>query len=88
MTKTPLVTAENVRDAAEALASTGRKVSVRAVINELGGGSPNTVLAHLKSWRASNPEKPDATPVVIDARILQILRDQVAEASTKQPPRK
>ncbi|WP_455285824.1 DNA-binding protein [Cupriavidus necator] len=36
--KTPLVTAETVRAAAEALLATGRKISVRAVIAELGGG--------------------------------------------------
>ncbi|MBF6989284.1 DNA-binding protein [Cupriavidus sp. IK-TO18] len=81
--KTPLVTVEAVRAAAEALSATGRKVSVRAVIAELGGGSPNTVLAHLKSWRATQPEVANATPVMIDARILQILREQVAASEEK-----
>lgn len=81
--KSRLVTAESVKAAAQALASTGRKISVRAVIGELGGGSPNAVLAHLKSWRAEHPVAADAVPVMVDPRILQILREQIGGAEER-----
>ena len=46
-----LVRRETVALAAEALAARGERASVRAVIRELGGGSPNTVVRFLRELR-------------------------------------
>ena len=47
-----LVSFETVGAAAAALAERGERVSVAAVRRELGGGSPNAVLGHLRQVRA------------------------------------
>ncbi len=47
------VTFEQVAAVADALAANNEKIGVTAIRNELGTGSPNTILTHLNRWRAS-----------------------------------
>lgn len=50
-----LVNYENVVEAAEALIANGQKASVRNVIKQIGGGSPNAVLKYLGEYKAGRP---------------------------------
>ncbi len=47
-----LVSEESVHAAADEITERGEKVTWTAVRDALGGGSPNTVLGHLRGWRA------------------------------------
>lgn len=47
-----LVTKESVYAAADEITGRGAKVSLSAIRDELGGGSPNGVIIHLRAWRA------------------------------------
>ena len=58
-----LVTSENVAGVAEALTGRGEKVSVRAIIRELGGGSPNAVLNFLNLWKKTKVDAQESPPV-------------------------
>ena len=49
------VTFEQVSAAADALAGEGKTPSITAVREKLGTGSPNTIHAHLKTWRDARP---------------------------------
>lgn len=49
------VTFEQVSAAADALAGEGKTPSITAVREKLGTGSPNTIHAHLKTWREAHP---------------------------------
>ena len=78
-TKKSLVTYESVAAAATHLKSTGQNPTVRAIISELGGGSPNAIQPLLRDWKAgTTPTKKEALPV--DPRITQILAEQVNTA--------
>lgn len=80
-----IVSFETVAAAAEAIVAAGKRPSVRSVIAELGGGSPNQVLQHLNEWKGGRPVvRPAETP--IDARITTAIAEQIqrvaAEASS------
>ena len=66
-----LVNYENVVEAAEALIANGQKASVRNVIKQLGGGSPNAVLKFLGEYKAGRPvirvADVELDPVIITA---------------------
>jgi hypothetical protein len=49
----PLVSEKSVHSAAKSIIERGGRVSWTAVRDELGGGSPNDVLLHLRTWRAA-----------------------------------
>jgi chromosome segregation ATPase len=71
-----IVTFEAVAQAAEALQQAGNRPSVRALIAALGGGSPNSVLKHLREWQAGRPlVKP--SDAEIDDAILAAIRKQI-----------
>ncbi len=53
-------TKESVARAAEAVLTRGHKPTVMRVIEELGGGSPNTVLPLLNAWKEARPAGPPA----------------------------
>ncbi|MFS3137365.1 DNA-binding protein [Gluconacetobacter sacchari] len=57
-----LISAETVAQAAESLVGRGEKPSVRKVRDELGGGSPNTILPLLNSWKDSLRGRPVDPP--------------------------
>ena len=48
----PLVTEQSVHNAADALKAEGKTVSYRAIRERLGGGSPDDILTHLRTWLA------------------------------------
>lgn len=75
-----LVSFESVAAAAEALVKDGGKASVRAVIAELGGGSPNSVLPLLNEWKAGRVVV-RATDLVLDPRFTALLAEQISKAS-------
>jgi len=50
-----LVTFETVAQAASDLVASGKRASVRQVIAQLGGGSPNSVLGFLSQYKAGRP---------------------------------
>ena len=50
-----IISFESVATAAEKLVAAGKKASVRNVIANLGGGSPNSVLKHLAEWKSGRP---------------------------------
>ncbi len=79
-----LVTYENVVAAAEALVADGQKASVRNVIRQLGGGSPNAVLKLLSEYKAGRPvirtSDIDLDPSITAAIVRQMR--QVAESAT------
>ncbi|SDD37973.1 replication region DNA-binding N-term [Massilia sp. PDC64] len=55
------VTFDDVARAAESLQEDGEAVTIEAVQDFLGEGSPNAIFKHLAAWRAANV-KPKATP--------------------------
>ncbi len=70
-----LVTYENVVAAAEALVAGGLKASVRNVIKQLGGGSPNTVAKLLGEYRAGRPVIQISD--VLDPSIVTAIKRQI-----------
>lgn len=46
---------ETVAKACETLVSSGKKPSVRLIIDCLGGGSPNTVISFQRQWKSTQP---------------------------------
>jgi len=78
-TNNTLVTYETVARACEALAAEGKRPSVRAIIAQLGGGSPNVVLDYQRAWKAGRPVV-KTTDINVDPRIGQIVAEQIAQA--------
>lgn len=75
-----LVTFESVAAAADAISKDGGRPSVRAVIAQLGGGSPNTVLPMLNEWKAGRVAVRSAD-IELDPRLGQIVVEIVTKAS-------
>lgn len=77
---TKLVTRQTVAAAADGLIAQGTRVTVRAVIGVLGGGSPNEVAPLVNDWKAAHttPAIPD---IAIDPAILQLISKQIYMAS-------
>lgn len=75
-----LVTFESVAAAAESITQGGGKPSVRAVIAQLGGGSPNSVLSLLNEWKAGRVAV-RSSDIELDPRIGQIIAELVKNAS-------
>lgn len=75
-----LVNFEAVAAAAESITRDGGRPSVRAVIAQLGGGSPNAVLPLLNEWKAGRPSLKTAD-IELDPRIGQIVAELVHKAS-------
>ncbi len=71
-----LVNYENVVEAAEALIASGQKASVRNVIKQLGGGSPNSVLKCLGEWKAGRPVI-RSSDIELDPSILAAIKRQM-----------
>jgi chromosome segregation ATPase len=74
-----LVTYETVAQACEALSAEGKRPSVRAILAQLGGGSPNAVLDHQRQWKAGRPTVKSAD-IQVDPRIGLIVAEQIAQA--------
>lgn len=74
-----IVTYETVAKACETLISEGKRASVRAIISQLGGGSPNVVLDYQRQWKAGRPIV-KSTDINVDPRISQIIAEQIAQA--------
>ena len=77
--KPTLASFESVAAAAESLMNSGQRPSVRAVIQALGGGSPNTILPHLQTWKSSR-HVGKTNGASIDPRITGILAEQINAA--------
>ncbi|RMT20456.1 Capsule polysaccharide export protein [Pseudomonas amygdali pv. mori] len=75
-----LVSFETVAAAAEAISKDGGKPSVRSVIAQLGGGSPNSVLPLLNEWKAGRVAV-RSSDIELDPRIGQIIAELVRNAS-------
>lgn len=77
-----LVTAQSVAAAADGLTAQGNRVTVRAVIAVLGGGSPNEVLPLVSEWKAgrTTPAIPD---IAIDPAIVQLMAKQIFMAAAE-----
>ncbi len=75
-----LATFENVAAAAQRIADAGQRPSVRTVIAEMGGGSPNSILPLLNEWKAGRPVV-QAPEIAIDPMIAQIIARQITAAS-------
>ena len=71
-----LVTYENVAEASEALIANGQKPSVRNVIKQLGGGSPNAVLKLLGEFKSGRPVI-RLTDVDLDPAIVAAIKRQM-----------
>lgn len=75
-----VITQDSVYAAAEALEARGLRVSVRAIRDHLGGGSPNLITPLLASWRAKRPQVAQAA-IQLDPRIGQLIAEQVQVAA-------
>lgn len=75
-----LVTFENVAKAAENITAEGRRPSVRSVIDELGGGSPNAVLPLLNEWKSGRPSI-HASDIELDPQLSIVVKSMIAKAS-------
>lgn len=84
-----VVTQEAIEKAAESLIARGEKVTNKAVIAELGGGSMSTVVPLLAAWKASQAEKdalsevqvPEALASSASQLVAAIWRSAMAEAT-------
>ncbi len=76
----PIASFEAVSAAADAIAAEGAIPSVRGVTARIGGGSPNTVGLHLRTWREQRPTVEARRQIVVDERIQALLAGQIAEA--------
>lgn len=70
-----------VSQAAASLRDQGHRISVRSVIKELGGGSPNTVAPLLKEWRSIN--EIEGAPVELDPRLGLVIQEMIENATRK-----
>lgn len=82
MTSKNLVSYETVAAAAESLSKNEKRVSVRSVMGELGGGSPNAILPLLNQWKAGRPVA-QVTEINVDPRIGQIISEQITKATSE-----
>ena len=71
-----LVTFESVAAAAEVIVATGKRPSVRTIAAALGGGSPNSILVHLRDWQSWRPVAGIAD-IDIDAQIIDGIKKQI-----------
>ena len=72
---------DQVAAAADQLTADGDNVTIQAVRERLGTGSPNTIHRHLAEWRAAAPKperKAKAMPLEIEAAIVDELERQTA----------
>jgi chromosome segregation ATPase len=67
---------EAVATAAEELRGAGQRISVRTVTKQLGGGSPNDVLKHIREWKAGRPLVRIAE-TDLDSRITTAIAEQM-----------
>lgn len=75
-----IVTYETVAAAAESLSKDDKRVSVRAVMGVLGGGSPNAILPLLNQWKAGRPVV-QVSEIHVDPRIASIIGEQISKAT-------
>lgn len=66
---------EEVEAAAISLQNDGEPVTIDAVREALGKGSPNTIQKHLTEWRASNAKQAEAPKAEIPESILSDLQN-------------
>lgn len=76
-------TLEAVIAAAEAIEAEGGRASVRNVMERLGGGSPNVITAHLRTWREQKPLIEQRRAIVIDPKIADLIAEQVSRAAAE-----
>ncbi len=76
-----LITPESVAAAAQCIVDRGGRVSVRSVIDELGGGSPNAVSPLINEWKANRSISSPVPDVAINPAIIQLIARQVSTAS-------
>lgn len=57
------ITPEQVFEAAQALAGSGKPITVQAVREAVGSGSFNTVFHHLRQWRRRNQDTAQTMPL-------------------------
>lgn len=84
-----VVTQEAIEKAAESLIARGEKVTNKAVIAELGGGSMSTVVPLVAAWKKARDEKdalaevqvPEALADAASQLVASIWRSAMAEAS-------
>lgn len=75
------VSYEQVKAAADTLVAEGRKPTLRAVREQLGGtGSPNTIQRHLTKWRDARPQGPTVT-VELPQTIIREIHAEIARAA-------
>ena len=77
-------TFDDVAGAASALQNEGQPVTVEAVRDAVGGGSPNAIHKHLAAWRAQNTPPPEVPKAEIPGPLAEALADwaqQFAEQS-------
>jgi hypothetical protein len=73
------VTFDEVTVAATSLEDDGKRVTIEAVRDLLGTGSPNTIHKHLNAWRASHAKPAEAPKADIPASILAGLNSWVQQ---------
>lgn len=78
-----LITPESVATAAQCIVDRGGRVSVRSVIDELGGGSPNAVSPLINEWKANRSTSLPVPDIAINPAIIQLIARQVSLASTE-----
>jgi colicin import membrane protein len=76
-----LINFEAVATAAEKLQAAGQRASVRAVMDEIGGGSPNSVLKLLNEWKAGRPVVRVAD-AALDGKITTAIVEQMQRVAT------
>lgn len=76
------ITYEQVAAAADALVGAGQHPGIKAVRERLGTGSPNTVHAHLTTWRAARPAAVVAAPT-LPASLMSAISDEISQAAAR-----
>ena len=74
------VTFDDVARAAESLQEDGEAVTIEAVQDFLGEGSPNAIFKHLAAWRAANV-KPKAPPTAAARLVAKQAKNRVCACS-------
>jgi chromosome segregation ATPase len=77
-----LVTFESVAAAAEVIVATGKRPSVRTIAAALGGGSPNSILVHLRDWQSWRPVAGIAD-IDIDAQVIDGIKKQIQRTAAR-----
>jgi chromosome segregation ATPase len=73
------LTFDDVAAAADSLQHDGKPVSIDAVRDVLGTGSPNSIHKHLAAWRASNAKPAEAPKVEIPESVVAALGSWVRQ---------